>query len=521
VIKSKFSVLCILFSAILLLQACAAVLNPKNQTVVLNTSDPNAIVLINGEKVGQGAIIETRLRRDKLERQIQVDAPGYKTANYCTMQSRRSWLCYFTGFPFIWVMVMDEGKKSFNFPKAIKTPPLIRLNNHTEKLKHISLDKIVFETDSSFQENEIEYKKFCKKSPDSLLKFKKRKRYYFSNDNLRSVKQDYVYYDSFRTALKKAGYIDTVNYIFKTYEDNLKLNLSVKRLNMITVISPAETDFLFAQADMQWELTDVFGQTIKVITLQSKSGQYCTSYYNDNQETVRRKVISDLLENSFYQLINDPGAASILEKSPAVENESTLTINVPTAIVDSTIDLKYACVTIKTKEKTGSGFVINNEGYILTNYHLIATKNPDPQNEILVITYNGESIKATIIRSSPANDLVLLKVEKQFSKSFQFPESKNYQFGDAVYAFGTSGIKPLSQSLSKGTLASDRKVYASQLIQANININKEYDGAPVIAIDGKTLTGMIIGKLSGENVEGIAFGIPAYKIKEYLKLGYK
>ncbi|MEL6733518.1 MAG: trypsin-like peptidase domain-containing protein, partial [Bacteroidota bacterium] len=75
----------------------------------------------------------------------------------------------------------------------------------------------------------------------------------------------------------------------------------------------------------------------------------------------------------------------------------------------------------------------------------------------------------------------------------------------------------LGQTLSRGIISGERKVGENKLLQIDASINSGNSGGPIISADGK-LVGIVNSKLIGLGIEGIAFGTPAYKLMEFLKI---
>jgi len=157
----------------------------------------------------------------------------------------------------------------------------------------------------------------------------------------------------------------------------------------------------------------------------------------------------------------------------------------------------------------GSGVIINKEGYLLTNNHVIADSE-----EIIVSLYDGREIKAEIIGSDPETDLAVLKIPPKNIQSIVLGEPQKTRIGDVVLAIGN----PFSvgQTVTQGIISATGRhglginVYEN-FLQTDAAINPGNSGGALIDAHGKLLginTAILNNKSSGSGV-GIGFAIPA------------
>jgi serine protease DegS len=157
----------------------------------------------------------------------------------------------------------------------------------------------------------------------------------------------------------------------------------------------------------------------------------------------------------------------------------------------------------------GSGVIINKEGYLLTNNHVISDAE-----EIIVSLYDGREVKATIIGSDPETDLAVLKIPVKGLRSITLGEPQKTRIGDVVLAIGN----PFSvgQTVTQGIISATGRhglginVYEN-FLQTDAAINPGNSGGALIDSNGKLLginTAILNNKTSGSAV-GIGFAIPA------------
>lgn len=132
----------------------------------------------------------------------------------------------------------------------------------------------------------------------------------------------------------------------------------------------------------------------------------------------------------------------------------------------------------------GSGFVISEDGYLVTNNHVIAGAD-----EILIEFFNGEELTATVVGTDPNTDIALLKVDADRPLPFvPFGDSDTARVGDWVIAMGN----PLGQgfSVSAGIVSARNRALSGSYddyIQTDAAINRGNSGGPLFNMDGEVI----------------------------------
>ena len=164
-----------------------------------------------------------------------------------------------------------------------------------------------------------------------------------------------------------------------------------------------------------------------------------------------------------------------------------------------------------TGTSSGSGFIWSEDGYVVTNYHVI-----ENATEVSVITYDSTEYPAQVVGHDAANDIAVLKIEADGLSAAPIGSSAQMSIGDMVAAIGN----PL------GTLASTQTIgYVSginrevttdnatiSMIQTDCAINPGNSGGPLFNMQGQVI-GVTTAKYSGTTnsgatIEGIGFAIP-------------
>ena len=171
-------------------------------------------------------------------------------------------------------------------------------------------------------------------------------------------------------------------------------------------------------------------------------------------------------------------------------------------------------------EGIGSGFIINEEGYILTNYHVI-----QGAQEISVTLSNDVTTTAQVVNYDENQDVAMIKITDEsveIPATVELGDSDALQPGEEVIAIGTPLSTELSSTVTKGIISATSRSVAVEsgvtmnLIQTDAAINAGNSGVPLVNTKGEVV-GINSSKISGEAVEGIGFSIPINDIKDKIE----
>ncbi|MBI1248380.1 trypsin-like serine protease [bacterium] len=165
-------------------------------------------------------------------------------------------------------------------------------------------------------------------------------------------------------------------------------------------------------------------------------------------------------------------------------------------------------------EGSGSGSVLDKQGLILTNYHVI-----EGAREIRVTLFNSESYPAALVGQDPVNDIAILKIDApaETLHPVQLGDSSRLRVGQKVYAIGNPF--GLERTMTIGIISSLNRVLPSRsgrtmksIIQIDAALNRGNSGGPLFDSNGR-LIGMntAIASRTGENT-GVGFAIPVASI---------
>lgn len=166
-------------------------------------------------------------------------------------------------------------------------------------------------------------------------------------------------------------------------------------------------------------------------------------------------------------------------------------------------------VTVKTEKGHGSGFIITQDGYIVTNKHVVE----DAKN-IEVIFSNGFILYPQVIMESTNPDLALLKVDGKAFPVLALSVSEN-ETGDELIVIGTPKDISLGQTVSRGIISGKREFQGSIYIQTDASINPGNSGGPILNLKGEVIA---VATYKTVDAEGISFGIPIQDVIKTLNL---
>jgi S1-C subfamily serine protease len=178
----------------------------------------------------------------------------------------------------------------------------------------------------------------------------------------------------------------------------------------------------------------------------------------------------------------------------------------------TTFDFFYGLV---PQEGQGSGFVIDKDGHILTNYHVVADAR-----QVEVTLHNRKKFKATVIGTDPAHDLAVIQIKAPDLVPAVLGDSRNLQVGQKVYAIGNPF--GLAGTMTRGIVSSIRPVREpngatiDEAIQTDAAINPGNSGGPLMNWHGEVIgiNTMILSSV-GQN-SGVGFAIPINTAKAVL-----
>ena len=180
-----------------------------------------------------------------------------------------------------------------------------------------------------------------------------------------------------------------------------------------------------------------------------------------------------------------------------------------------------------TSAASGSGFVLSQDGYIATNYHVIESAAKDESVTIQVSFADGKKYDAKLIGGEKDNDVAVLKIEASGLTPATLGDSSKLVVGESVYAIGNP-LGELTYSLTDGLVSAlDRLITTGDngssatlnVLQTNCAINPGNSGGPLFDSYGNVIgitTAKYTQSSSGVSAEGLGFALPINDVKNIL-----
>ena len=177
-----------------------------------------------------------------------------------------------------------------------------------------------------------------------------------------------------------------------------------------------------------------------------------------------------------------------------------------------------------TSAASGSGFVLTQDGYIVTNYHVIEDAANDSSVDIQVTFASGDKYTAKLVGGEKDNDVAVLKIEAAGLTPVTLGDSDKLVVGESVYTIGNP-MGELTYSLTDGIISAlDRLISTGDnvtlnMLQTNCDINPGNSGGPLFDSYGSVIgitTAKYTQSSSGVSAEGLGFAIPINDVKDIL-----
>ena len=238
-------------------------------------------------------------------------------------------------------------------------------------------------------------------------------------------------------------------------------------------------------------------------TSSSLSGSNNSSSSSENSGYVSQTSLSNYSDTAVY------AANKILPSIVGIKVEYN---------VNSLISMFGRQTQSTTAQASGSGIIISEDGYILTNNHIVSTSSEESYYEVseatkVTVTLFGDETEyeAQIIGTDEQTDLAVIKIDKTGLTKAEFADSDNIKVGEFAMAVGNPlGLEStitcgVVSAVNREVTDSDGKTYT--LIQTDAAINAGNSGGALVNSQGQVI-GINTLKLEGTGIEGMGFAIP-------------
>lgn len=237
--------------------------------------------------------------------------------------------------------------------------------------------------------------------------------------------------------------------------------------------------------------------------------------------SIKNKLLSQNASHTISSITSDTGISekSFINLEEYSNTATSVASTVLPSVVGITVNYSVSSFFGESEAKaTGSGIILSNDGYIVTNNHVIASESSSSfyqiteANSITVKLYNDSNeYEAKVVGKDKYTDLAILKIEAENLIPAKIGNSEDLTVGEFAMAIGnplgldttvTSGI---ISALNREVTDDEGNTYTT--IQTDAAINSGNSGGALVNSKGE-LIGINSLKLSGSGVEGIGFAIP-------------
>jgi hypothetical protein len=329
--------------------------------------------------------------------------------------------------------------------------------------------------------------------------------------------------------LAQADLVDSSNGFFIDVEKSLNLEVI---MNKLVIQKSFRGENFKALGSFTLKFKDVYGSLVHTERFDISSNTYKSNFANlrlgqlncDEDLSLyssRGFLIYDLFQALTYEISHSSSISKAIKERIYLINQvdklEEIVLKSSDSSASSLSDLMAAVVTISTDYGHGSGCVITEDGYIVTNHHVAGLDS----KKLEIILNDGTRFTGKLLRSDVRSDLALIKVTTDHKFDFVRPNDQSLvSLGDKVRVIGTPANLQLGQTLTAGIVSSSRKNNKLELIQTDAHISPGNSGGALINANGE-LVGIVSSKAIGVVTEGVGFAIPVKYIKGRLKINFE
>lgn len=218
--------------------------------------------------------------------------------------------------------------------------------------------------------------------------------------------------------------------------------------------------------------------------------------------------------------IENTYATRLLEETNEKENISNILTNITKCVVGVSKIKNTGEIVLETDGATklglGSGVVVSENGYIITNWHVAGGK----YSNCYVTLENGNIVSGNVVWADSDLDLAIIKINVVGLQHINLGDSDNIELGETVYAIGNPIGAEFQRTVTSGIISGldrtvriedeEEEIYMEDLIQTDASINSGNSGGPLVNSKGEVIG---INSVKIETAEGIGFAIPVNIIK--------
>ncbi len=231
----------------------------------------------------------------------------------------------------------------------------------------------------------------------------------------------------------------------------------------------------------------------------------------DEQTTQAEKITQSQNNQSSGDAIVS-GTSTSSDEKPSVDKSLSAT-DIYANNVDSVVSIE-----VKNYYSVGygTGFIVSEDGYIVTNYHVV-----EGADSVTVTLYDESVYSADVIGYEESNDLAVIKIEPQGNiESLVYGKSSDLKVGDDVFVIGNP-LGDLTFTLTKGVVSALNRLidtgsdYSINMFQTDAAINSGNSAGPVFDSHG-FVVGIASAKYASSSIEGLCFCVPIDDVRSMI-----
>ena len=227
----------------------------------------------------------------------------------------------------------------------------------------------------------------------------------------------------------------------------------------------------------------------------------------DNLEYSLAELRTETAAVKAGQLVTEQGGESTMSPAEVYQQACQQVVGITTEVTYTNLFGMSSSSAV-----SGSGFIISENGYILTNFHVVEYAYASKQDAVAIL-HDGTRYPASIVGVEESSDIAVLKIDAANLSAATTGDSGKISVGEQVYAVGNP-LGELEFSMSTGYVSAlDRSIKTDEsdetisMFQIDAAVNSGNSGGPVYNSRGEVI-GVVTAKYSDTGVEGIGFAIP-------------
>lgn len=494
-----------LLAGALLLSGCASLLNKDKQSLLINSSPTGATVYENGAEVGATPFTYTYDRHDAAKVTVELRQEGRQPVNFELAPKKNNAIlladALLLGIPYI---VDGKSNQLYSFPQKE-----LQVNLY----KAIPSEMQRVDLPVTMLEHTLGAKATMGKVDAHVLK-------------LDSKELGDLRYPETGTAALIRGMNETFVDAGRVKLHTPKGDEAIERAKIYLRPVLTQMDMQLEKSDdraygtvhleMEWRFFSGLEKDSLLFTI-VKGTDYpvfalpMRDVFVSALQDASRQLID---EDGLYERLTDQHKAGLL-RSKGASLSLARPVPIPFAArKDMLSALVTGVVTVETKDGHGSGFLITNDGYIMTNAHVV-----DHDATVKVRFQQGFTLDGQVVKVNRDYDVALIKVAGNDLAALTMGDDAGLQLGEELFAIGTPLDEKLGQSVTRGIMSGRRTIEDRSYLQTDVSINPGNSGGPLINEEGKVV-GVATLKISGEGVEGIGFGVPISTALDMLNIAF-